>query len=208
MHAYSQRKPDHCVNAEELSSIDQITRIYALEGAEGAPPVDQDAIGKAQCPALVELSLQTLMGGSKQGEEKTKPRFKQKHYSDLQIDRFKYTHSDLHWGKNEARRRGRNVAYSVIGIVPVADEDEELAIRAGIWQRDDDAVVDLDAAIATCSLEEASAREVEVGADLVLHLEEVCEVLARKDGAVRPCHSIFPGSPPLPYPIPVESSPA
>ena len=92
----------------------------------------------------------------------------------------------------------------MISIVPVADEEEEFSIRGGVRQRDDDAVVDLEAAIATRSFLEPGAGEVEVRPDLILHLEVVGEVSARRNGTVRTTHSVLPRSSPLPDPIPAK----
>lgn len=84
------------------------------------------------------------------------------------------------------------MAYLVVPVVPIANEHGDVPIWLIEWHRDHVAVVDGDSPVAAgCSLE-ASGREVEVAADLVLHLELIRPIPAGRNGAVGAQHSILP----------------
>ena len=73
----------------------------------------------------------------------------------------------------------------MIGIVPISNMQDEISIWSGIRKRDDYSVINLDAAIATCSLQKPCGREIEVAPYLIFHLKEIREVLSRKNRTVR-----------------------
>ena len=79
----------------------------------------------------------------------------------------------------------------MIGLVPVSDEDGVVAGRIGEGDRDSRAAEDSDAAETAGGLVESKRREVEEASDLVLHLEDVGEVLPWRDWACCSVHTIF-----------------
>ena len=79
----------------------------------------------------------------------------------------------------------------MIGLVPVSDEDGVVAGRIGEGDRDFRAAEDSDAAETAGGLVESKRREVEEASDLVLHLEDIGEVLPRRDWACCSVHTIF-----------------
>ena len=79
----------------------------------------------------------------------------------------------------------------MIGLVPVSDEDGVVAGRIGEGDRDSRAAEDSDAAETAGRLVESKRREVKEASDLVLHLEDVGEVLPLRDWACCSVHTIF-----------------
>jgi hypothetical protein len=90
----------------------------------------------------------------------------------------------------------------VVLVVPVADEDGDVAVGAGEGHGDDVAVVDDDAAEAAGGALQAGGGEVEEAADLVLDLELVRPVPAGRDGAVGAEHPVLPAVLPVLDPVP------
>lgn len=87
---------------------------------------------------------------------------------------------------------------------PIPGEDGEVTGGRVKWHRNDGPAGDLKPPIAAGSLVEGERREVEVTPDLVLHLEDVREVSARRNGAVGSVHSVLPGVPLLLHSVPEQ----
>jgi hypothetical protein len=90
----------------------------------------------------------------------------------------------------------------VVLVVPVADEDGDVAVGAAEGHGDDVAIVDDDAAVAAAGALQAGGREVEEAADLVLDLELVRPVPAGRDGAIGAQHPVLPAVLPVLDPVP------
>lgn len=90
----------------------------------------------------------------------------------------------------------------MVGLVPVADEEGVVGGGGREGDGDHGAAEDADGAEAAGGLVEGEGGEVEVGADLVLHLQDVGEVAAGGDRARRPGHAVLERVPPLLYPVP------
>jgi hypothetical protein len=91
----------------------------------------------------------------------------------------------------------RYVLYLVPGFVPVAEEEREVARRRRVRDRDGGALVDVEGAEAAGGAVHGERGEVGEGADLVLALELVGVVGARRDGAVGARHAVLPRVLPL-----------
>lgn len=97
--------------------------------------------------------------------------------------------------------------YLVAGLVPVADEQGEIAVRLCIWHRDLRPLVDIQSTEATGSPLHSSGEKVSEASNLVFGLKLVCIVRTRRYGTVGPQNSILPRVLPLFDPIPIYHSP-
>nr|GLL42455.1 hypothetical protein ACMD2_04951 [Ipomoea trifida] len=89
-------------------------------------------------------------------------------------------------------------------VVPVAEEDIEL-VRGPIKRDGDEfTAVDSEGAVSTGRAVEVGAGEVEVGPDLILHLEMIGIVCTGHDGTHGSRHPILPGILPLLNTVPME----
>lgn len=93
----------------------------------------------------------------------------------------------------------------MVGLVPVSNEDR--VVLGGVGERDRDfgPAEDPDAAESASCLVEGEGREVEEAPDLVLHLHDVGEVLARRYRACRAVDPILVRVPPLLNAAPEEN---
>lgn len=79
----------------------------------------------------------------------------------------------------------------MVGFVPISNEDSEVIGRGAERDRDQRPAEDLNATEGARGLVEAHRREVEEAPDLILHLEDVREVVSRWDRACCPVDTIL-----------------
>lgn len=96
--------------------------------------------------------------------------------------------------------------YRVFGLVPVSDQDGEVSSWLRERNRDQWPAKDPDAAEAAGCLVERQGWKVEEAANLIFHLENVSEVLPRRDRASGSIHSILVRVLPHLDPVPVITS--
>jgi hypothetical protein len=96
--------------------------------------------------------------------------------------------------------------YRVISLVPISNENS--VITSGIWEGDRNPwpAKDPDSPKTTGSLVEFKRREVVKAPNLILHLENVCEVLPWGYWAFCSIHPILKRVPPILNPVPIFST--
>lgn len=92
--------------------------------------------------------------------------------------------------------------HRVVFVMPIPNENADVPIWLIKWYGNHRPVVDGDAPVPPSSSLEAQWGEVEEATDLVLHLEPISVVPARRDGTVGAQDSILPRSSSLLYPYP------
>lgn len=92
---------------------------------------------------------------------------------------------------------GLRMAYRVVSLVPVTDQQSVISSwrREGHWNPW--TAEDPDATEASCGLVKCKGRKIEVAADLVLDLKDICKVPSWWDRTVGACNTIFPRVSPL-----------
>lgn len=101
------------------------------------------------------------------------------------------------------KRLYRRKVYRVVRFVPIPNQDGVVASR--IWERDwnSRSTEDPDTSETTGSFVECKRREIVKASNLILHLDYVCEILPRRNGACCSINSILKWVPPLLNPVPV-----
>lgn len=79
----------------------------------------------------------------------------------------------------------------MIGFIPVADQNREIAVGIGKRDRNSGPAENSDPAKSAGSFVESERWEIVEAADLILHLQSVGEVLARRNWTRGSVHSIF-----------------